>query len=425
LNAGNFTTTGRWNTAIGHQVLTFNGTGVSNTAIGAQALERNTAGGGNAAIGLWALRENTTGSGNTAIGAEALRRNTTGAVNTALGFETMIENTTGSDNVATGHFALLNNRTGNGNTAIGRSALQNTTGHYNTALGREAGVYATGDFNVFIGANSAGVPGESNAMYLGTVGLQTKTLIAGIRGTSIGNAEVVVIDQDGRLGSVAAVPIGSNAVGTSEVVDHSLTADDLAPSSVTELAVAPNSVTPEKVAFSYAASATKGGAAVDVSCMSCISPSEVTFSPGLAVFDSAGVRAGTLVSANMVARQLDGRWYSYQVSAGGFPTPTSLNFFYATTDCSGDAYMGGAPDPLITFITIHGNSGTAFHPNSETITLNSSAMFKSRREYGPNDDPASPAVCSPFNPTITGIFGVAIPFELSRLGLTPPFRIGM
>ena len=79
--------------------------------------------------------------------------------------------------------ALTDNTTGSNNTAHGSAALaSNTTGSDNVAIGRGAGVLATtGSNNIYLGASVLGVAGESNTMYLGKVGTQTKTFVAGVR----------------------------------------------------------------------------------------------------------------------------------------------------------------------------------------------------------------------------------------------------
>ena len=74
-----------------------------------------------------------------------------------------------------------------------------------------------------------------------------------------------------------AVSPGANTVGSSEVINDSLTANDLAPNSVTASELAPNSVGESEVAFNYAGSASEGGAATDLSCAGCVSASEVAF----------------------------------------------------------------------------------------------------------------------------------------------------
>ena len=108
-------------------------------------------------------------------------------------------NATGSSNTATGISALSNNTDGNENTATGAGALLGfRTGDNNIALGAGAGASLhTGDNNIYIA--NAGVSHESNTIYIGTQGTQTKTFIAGIREASVTGMPVVV-NGNGRLG---------------------------------------------------------------------------------------------------------------------------------------------------------------------------------------------------------------------------------
>jgi len=117
--AGNFTTTGVNDTAVGYQALQKNLTGSENTANGASALAANTTGQYNTANGYAALAANNAGSSNTADGYQALNSNDTGGSNTAIGYEALNNNGAGSYNTASGYYALLNNLTGSYNTAVG------------------------------------------------------------------------------------------------------------------------------------------------------------------------------------------------------------------------------------------------------------------------------------------------------------------
>jgi Chaperone of endosialidase len=196
-------TTGKQNTANGESALFFNTTGNFNTAIGARALERNTTGFVNTAIGESALRSNTTGEGNTATGRGALLSNTTGSNNTAIGDGALIMNTSGGSNTAIGENALFFNETGVRNTAIGNLALQGVTGSFNIGLGLSAGTrIAAGNSNIAIG--NPGVANESATIRIGAD--QTKTFIAGIRGTTTGtaNAIPVLVDSAGQLGTMSS-----------------------------------------------------------------------------------------------------------------------------------------------------------------------------------------------------------------------------
>ena len=275
MNALFHTTTGQGNTAVGTNTLANNLGGQGNTAIGSFALIANTSGGVNTAVGSSAMRANTTGSRNTATGDGALDANLSGSDNTASGHAALTRNTNGNRNTASGYQAMFFNTVGVGNTATGADALQNNAGSNNVALGNLAGFNATtGSNNIYVGANVLGVAGESDAMYLGST--QAKTVVAGIRGTTVTNGEMVVIDASGRLGT-AAVATGADTVGSAQVIDESLTASDLAANSVSSSELAPGSVTADKVAFNYAGSTSAGGPAMDVSCLGCVGASEVGF----------------------------------------------------------------------------------------------------------------------------------------------------
>jgi hypothetical protein len=135
----------------------------------------NTTGQANTATGFHALQSNTIGLENTASGQSALLSNTIGSSNTATGSFALVSNTEGIGNTASGAVALLSNTTGNYNTAYGRGALEsNTSGSFNTAIGHQAGFSQTfGNANVYIGDGIAGVAGESNACYIGSIFGQT------------------------------------------------------------------------------------------------------------------------------------------------------------------------------------------------------------------------------------------------------------
>ena len=131
------------------------------------------------------------GANNTFLGAQAGNFTMTGFLNTASGFQALEPNTTGSFNTASGAQALISNTTGSSNTAVGAGAGSNAT---------------TGSNNIYLGASVSGVAGESNTMYLGLQGTQTKTVIAGIRGTTTGAADAipVLIDSLGQVGTVSS-----------------------------------------------------------------------------------------------------------------------------------------------------------------------------------------------------------------------------
>ncbi len=163
----------------------------------------NTTGNDNTADGEGTLNQNTTGSFNTASGEAALALNTTGTENTANGASALESNTTGNYDTADGFQALFSNTIGNSNTAYGHSALLNATGSNNIALGDGAGAnLTTGSNNIHIG--NVGKAGESNYIRIGTKGTHTHTLIAGISGVTVAGGVGVIIDTNGKLGTVVS-----------------------------------------------------------------------------------------------------------------------------------------------------------------------------------------------------------------------------
>src|SRR5207247_10266709 len=203
-------TTGSFNMALGQGELASNIGGNGNTAMGFQALHGNTAS-GNVAVGYQALNEDALGTRNTANGYQALASNQGGVDNTATGFRALFSNTEdlfnlrGHRNTATGSQALFSNRIGRNNTAVGYRALYNNTdGGQNIALGFNAGSNITGDLNIDIG--NAGVALEQSTIRIGTLGVQSRAFIAGIRGVTTGfaNAVNVVIDSAGQLGTLSS-----------------------------------------------------------------------------------------------------------------------------------------------------------------------------------------------------------------------------
>jgi hypothetical protein len=218
----NENTTGSYNTATGADALQGNRTGSFNTASGMQALQNARVTSFNVAIGYQTL-QNTTGEKNTAIGYSALGGiHQTGSLNTAVGYNALLNDFVGSSNTATGWGALQKKGAGSNNTAIGVETLPNSFGNANTAFGRsalnnlkisftssgivavgyQAGTLFTSGIND-IDIGSPGVDSESNTIRIGNGGTQTQTFIAGISGTAVQGADVVV-DSNGQLGIVAS-----------------------------------------------------------------------------------------------------------------------------------------------------------------------------------------------------------------------------
>ena len=206
-DALNSLTTGAGNTALGWRSLFFDTTGSFNTGVGGGALVLSN-GSSNTAVGAAALLLNTTGSNNTAIGTDTLVFNDSGAANTATGYFALMNNTTGGSNTAIGSEALTVNTTGTNNTAIGNLALQSSvTTSDHVCIGGQAGSgLTTADNNIIIGHHSGvhSVFGQES----------DRCFIDNIHGApvSAATAITVMVDSDGRLGTVAMEgPSGSSS----------------------------------------------------------------------------------------------------------------------------------------------------------------------------------------------------------------------
>jgi hypothetical protein len=215
-------------TAVGFQSLFSNTTGQFNVAIGATALYTNIVGSGNVAVGSSALYANIADN-NTGVGYQALTRNISGADNAAFGEEALYANTRGWGNVALGKNALRNNDFGSQNAFGGYSACWlcvdvsnnvgfgfktlylNSSGSNNIALGSMAGYNINGSANIDIG--NEGAAADSGTIRIGTPGVQTTTVIAGIATTQLTGAPVYV-GADGKLGVLASSERYKTAIDT-------------------------------------------------------------------------------------------------------------------------------------------------------------------------------------------------------------------
>ena len=183
--AGNTSSTGAANTALGTNALHSPTSGFNNTAIGGAALYGNTSGQANTATGTQALQFNTSGSSNTAVGYEALFLSTTENNNTAAGYYALKNIAQGDNNTATGAYALNSNSGGNpgsgntgaNNTATGAYALYTNSSMNNTATGAYA-LYsnsgrentATGIWALYTNSGDGSTANGTGALYSNTTG---------------------------------------------------------------------------------------------------------------------------------------------------------------------------------------------------------------------------------------------------------------
>lgn len=176
-----------YSVAIGMRALV-NGTGESNVAIGWQAMQSATTANNNSATGLSALQSITTGANNVANGSGAGVGITTGSQHTLAGSAAGALLTTASNATAYGYRAMANASVAA--TAIGHESLISlTSGVDNVAVGPSAGAaIITGPGNTFVGAR-AGSGGDQ----IGTV---SNSIAIGKDAYTSGNNEVVLGNLD-------------------------------------------------------------------------------------------------------------------------------------------------------------------------------------------------------------------------------------
>jgi len=238
-NAGNFTTSGAYNTATGYQALYSITTSDGNTA------------GSNTATGYQALYSNTTGYGNTASGRVALYSNTTGYGNTANGLLALTSNTEGIYNTGSGNEALHSNTTGDYNTAFGYwSGYYNTTGSENTFIGYQAGPDSgNGNLTNATAIGAQAVVSQSNSLILGGTG--DYAVNVGI-GTTAPAHKLDVVGDINASGGVTAASFSGDGSNLTNVPAG--TANDLN---------CTGCVAPAEVSFNYAGSTSQGGMATN------------------------------------------------------------------------------------------------------------------------------------------------------------------
>jgi hypothetical protein len=168
LGAGEFITTGNYNTFLGYFAGHQNTIGVDNTFSGCRAGCDNLTGNCNTFLGCDAGHDNTKGSGNTFLGYEAGAYNLEGWGNTFSGTQTGYHNTKGEGNTFSGSAAGYSNTEGMDNTFSGTTAgYHNTTGATNTFLGAYAGYSnVLGGGNVFLGYEAGFQETGSNRLYI-------------------------------------------------------------------------------------------------------------------------------------------------------------------------------------------------------------------------------------------------------------------
>ena len=121
----------------------------------------------NTFVGIDAGNDTTSGIHNAAVGYATMPSIYTATANSSFGYMALYGLTTGRENTGIGSGALAFNYTGDCNTAIGGNAGAGMSGDTNVAVGYFAGAYNQGDKNIFIG-NRAGYYeiNGSNKLYI-------------------------------------------------------------------------------------------------------------------------------------------------------------------------------------------------------------------------------------------------------------------
>jgi hypothetical protein len=138
--------------------------------------------------------------------------------------------------------------------------------------------------------------------------------------------------------------------------------------------------------------------------------------------DSKGNLVGALDSTSSVLRQINGVWFSLQVDTAGFVLnagATEVVYEYTTTNCSGTAYIHGGDlieEPAIFGATEAGAYIQYGKPPFTAITVRATKC-----EGGACGNTNN--VCENFGAYSDATAGVMAIYDLSGLGLTPPFSV--
>jgi hypothetical protein len=134
--------------------------------------------------------------------------------NTAVGGFALQANVNGTRNTAVGAGAMESGNGGNDNTAVGEIAGVNITGNSNTCVGKSAGSNLTsGSQNIYVGIGvQPGAPDELRFIRIGDTSFTDyDNFQAGIQNravSALANPHIVLVDDNGKLGTVAVNEIG-------------------------------------------------------------------------------------------------------------------------------------------------------------------------------------------------------------------------
>ena len=163
--------------------------------------------------------------------------------------------------------------------------------------------------------------------------------------------------------------------------------------------------------------------------------------PGLTVHDANGALVGALLG-DAVFRVIDGRPTTLAVGKSGFQGSNLFSWYAESQDCSGQALVfvpspTTPPDPLLE-PPLSVRAGVAYFAvgDASTHTVHSSLGLPSTETdcaYICSQPSASPGVgctfippdrcCLTYTPGFSGEFTALTTFDLSTLGLVPPFHV--
>jgi hypothetical protein len=131
---------------------------------------------------------------------------------------------------------------------------------------------------------------------------------------------------------------------------------------------------------------------------------------GVRVVDSLGQLVGPLIGYSSALRKVGNSTFAIQVVPSGFPDNGAFQYSYTSPDCSGTQYLQVSRPELITPSRQSGSVLEYVTGPFERVTINS---------Y----ETSTPTFCQHFPNNDTNIYGRGATFDLSTLGLVPPFHL--
>ena len=152
------------------------------------------------------------------------------------------------------------------------------------------------------------------------------------------------------------------------------------------------------------------------------SASEVPITWGHEAVDSRGNLIGALDSTGSILHQINGIWFGLPIDTGGFVLTggaSAVEYEYTTTNCSGTTFIHGGD--LIEEPAIFGASQAGAYIQYGKPPFSSITVRSTKCEGGSCGNTNN--VCENFGAFNDATAGVMSIFNLSGLGLTPPFSV--